>query len=123
SRMRLLQQDRKSFRINLAHAAQMTSEMSFADELAKHKLFQKGCMPEGERHGRFEMRLQAGRNHHVSYAERGKQHIAETPSIQNQPMVIEPLQSWNRPSRITVLAVIIVFKNHRSCVFSPLQKL
>src|ERR1700756_67495 len=101
----------------------MTAEMPLADELAQHKLFQKGCVPNRERQGRFEMRLQSGRNHHVSYAESGKQHLAKTPRIQNHPIVIESLEGWNRAPRITVLAVIIVFEDHRARIFSPLNKL
>jgi hypothetical protein len=119
---RALHENRQSFGIDLAHAAQVPTEVSLGDEVAQHRLIeQRRVTP---RHGdrRREVRHEVLRDDQISEPQRREEHFVERAEKEHLPAGVEPLQRRNRTSRVAVFAVVVVFENQRAGAARPLQQ-
>ena len=104
------------------HAAQVSREMPFVDELREHRLseIRLGHI-DRLAHGEKAIE-QVGRDHHVADAHRGKEHLAERPDIDHARVGIEPLEGRDGTALVAILAVVIVLDDPGTRTLRPLEE-
>src|SRR6185312_3953957 len=95
--------------VELAHPADVTGEMSLAQEVGHDDLVQRGRESIGGGAGCAEGFGQIPRQHEIPEAQGGKEHFAEGADVNDAAIGIQPLKRGNRVATEAEFTVVIVF--------------
>ncbi len=117
------QQNVRPLSVEHAHAADVTREMTFADEIRKYVLKKSG---RSKIHGAADFQKtidQVARNDQVAQAQRRKQYFAEGADVDHAGIGIQALQGCNGHASVAIVAVVVVLDDPGAGTLRPVQQL
>jgi hypothetical protein len=99
--------------VDLAHAANVRVEVPFKQEIGHRGLGMDWHGP-ARAHGGPHRRHQPGRHHRIGHAQAGRQNLGKGAEIGHAALLIQALQTGQRPPGIVEFAVVIVLHHQRA---------
>src|ERR1700760_1326921 len=97
---------RLALAVERSHTTYVASEMSFFDEVGQYRLLDRGRVATRGRARGQKCVNEIRRGHNVAEPQRRKQNLAESPDVDDSPLVVQTLQRCERPPLVPVLAVV-----------------